>query len=96
MTERIRSRIQAAEMRFFRRAADLILRDRIHSSMIRDALRAESLLLYIEKSRLRWLRHVLRMPQERLAHQVFEAMPQGKRLVGCPRSNWRNYIVNLC
>ena len=32
MTERIRSRIRAAEMRFLRRAASLTLRDRIHSS----------------------------------------------------------------
>ena len=36
------------------------------------------------------------MPHERLAHQVFEAMPQGKRLVGRPRLTWRNYIARLC
>ena len=74
MTERIRSRIRAAEMRFLRRAAGLTLRDRIRSSTIRESLKAESLLLHIERSQLRWLGHVLRMPRERLAHQVFEAM----------------------
>ena len=38
MTERIRSRVRAAEMRFLRRAAGLTLRDRIRSSTIRESL----------------------------------------------------------
>ena len=38
ITEIIRSRIQASEMRFLRRAAGLKLWDRICSSTIRDAL----------------------------------------------------------
>ena len=96
MIERIRSRIRAAEMRFLRRAAGLILRDRTRSSMIRESLKAESLLLHIESSQFRWLGHVLRMPHERLAHQVFEAIPQGKRPIGRPRLTWRNYIACLC
>ena len=96
MTERIRSRIRAAQMRFFRRAAGLTLRDRIRSSTILESLKAESLLLHIERSQLRWLGHVLTMPRERLAHQVFEAMPKGKRPVGRPRLTWRNYVARLC
>ena len=96
ITERIQSRIRAVEMRFFRRAAGLTLRDRIRSSTIRESLKVESLLLYIERSQLRWLGHVLRMPHERLAYQVFEAMPQGKRPVERPRLIWRNYIARLC
>ena len=44
--ERIRSRIQAAEMRSLRRDAGLTLPDRIRSSTIRDILRAASLTLY--------------------------------------------------
>ena len=83
-------------MRFLRRAAGLTLRDRIRSSTIRESLKAESLLLHIERSQLRWLGHVLRMPRERLSHQVFEAMPQGKRRVGRPRLTWRNYVARLC
>ena len=96
MTERIRSRIRAAEMRFLRRATALTLRDRTRSSMIRESLKTESLLLYIERSHLLWLGYVLRMSYERLAHQVFEAMPQGRRPVERPRLTWRNYIACLC
>ena len=91
-TERIRSRIRAAEMRFLR---GLTLRDSIRSSTIREFLKAESLLLHIERSQFRWLGHVLRMPHERLAHQVSETMPQGKRPVGRPRLTWRNYVARL-
>ena len=83
-------------MRFLRRAASLTLRDRTRSSSIRESLKAASLLLHIESSQLRWWGHVLRMPHERLTHQVFEAMPQGTRLVGCPRLTWRSYIARLC
>ena len=96
MTEKIRSRIRAAEMRFLRTTTDLTVRDRIRSSTIRESLKAESLLLHIERSQLRWLGRVLRMPHEKLAHQVFEAMPQGKRPVGRPCLTWRNYSAYLC
>ena len=95
-TERIRSRIRAAEMRFLRRAAGLTLRHRTRSSTIRESLKTESLLLHIERSQLRWLGYELRMLHEKTAHQVFEAMPQGKRPVGRLRLTWCNYIARLC
>ena len=88
--------MRTAEMRFLRRAAGLALRDRIHRSTIRESLKAALFLLYIERSQLRWLGHVLRMPHETLTHLVFEAMPQGKRPIGCPRLTWRSYIARLC
>ena len=78
MTDRIRSRIRAAEIRFLRRAAGLTLRDRIRSSTIRGSLKAESLLLYIERSQLRWLGHVLRMPHERRHIKSLKLCHKGK------------------
>ncbi|KAI3353178.1 hypothetical protein L3Q82_019730 [Scortum barcoo] len=62
MTERTRSRIQAAEMSFLRRVAGRSLRDRVRSSVIREELGVEPLLLRIERSQLRWLGHLFRMP----------------------------------
>ncbi|MPV02360.1 hypothetical protein FVA96_24530 [Escherichia coli] len=49
MTERTRSRVQAAEMGFLRRAAGVSLRDRVRSSVIREELGVEPLLLCLEK-----------------------------------------------
>ena len=95
MTERMKSRVQAAEMRFLRRIAGLTLLDRIRSSDIRETLQVSPLLLWIERSQLKWLGHVIRMPQERLVKQVYETCPTGKRPRGRPRRRWKDYIYNI-
>ncbi len=80
MTERTRSRIQAAKMSFFlRRVAGRSLRDRVRSSVTREELRVEPLLLHIERGQLRWLGHLFRMPPGRLPGKVFRARPTGRR-----------------
>ncbi|KAK3508832.1 hypothetical protein QTP70_009600 [Hemibagrus guttatus] len=66
MTERIRSRIQTAEMSFLRRVAGRSLRDRARSSVTREELRVEPLLLHIERGQLRWFGHLFQMPPGRL------------------------------
>ena len=50
-------------MSFFRRLARISLKDRVRSSDIWERLRVELLLLlHIERSQLRWVRHVVKMP----------------------------------
>uniref|UniRef100_A0A671UNG7 Reverse transcriptase domain-containing protein n=2 Tax=Sparus aurata TaxID=8175 RepID=A0A671UNG7_SPAAU len=95
MTERIRSRIQAAEMSFLRRVAGRSLRDRVKSSVTREELRVEPLLLHIERSQLRWLGHLFRMPPGRLPREVFLACPSGRRPRGRPRTRWCDYVAQL-
>ncbi|CAF3092932.1 unnamed protein product, partial [Rotaria sp. Silwood2] len=87
LTENTRSRIQSAEIRFLRRVAGLTLRDKIRSSSIYESLQIEPLLLHIERSQLRWLGHVLRMPQNRLPYQIFQGKPTGKRPIGRRRTS---------
>ena len=62
MTERMRSRVQASEMRFLRRIKGVTLLDKIYNSENPNSLNVESLLLRIERSQLRWFGHVSRMP----------------------------------
>ena len=95
MTERTRSRIQAAEMSFLRRVAGRSLRDRVRSSVTREELGVEPLLLHIERSQLRWLGHLYRMPPGRLPREVFQACPTGRRPRGRPRTRWRDYVSRL-
>jgi len=95
VTERTRSRIQAAEMSFLRRVSGLSLRDRVRSSVIREGLRVEPLLLRVERGQLRWLGHLIRMPPGRLPGEVFWARPTGKRPRGRPRTRWRDYVSRL-
>ncbi|KAK3559963.1 hypothetical protein QTP86_033662 [Hemibagrus guttatus] len=95
MTERVRSRIQAAEMSFLRRVAGRSLRDRVRSSVTREELGVEPLLLHIERGQLRWLGHLFRMPPGRLPGEVFRACPTGRRPRGRPRTRWRDYVFRL-
>ena len=79
MTERTRSRVQAAEMSFLRRVAGVSLTDRVRSSAIREELGLEPLLLCLERSQLRWFGHLVRMPTGCLPWEVFQARPVGRR-----------------
>ena len=73
MTERTRSRIQAAEMSFLLRVAGRSLRDRVRSSVTREELGVEPLLLHVQRSQLRWLGHLFWMPPGRLPGEVVQA-----------------------
>ncbi|KAK0155246.1 Craniofacial development protein 2 [Merluccius polli] len=95
MTERTRSRVQAAEMSFLRRVAGLSLRDRVRSSVIREELGVDPQLLRVERSQMRWLGHLVRMPPGRLPGEVFRARPTGRRPRGRPRTRWRDYVSRL-
>ena len=61
MNEKVRSRVQEAEMGFLRRISGLTLLDKVKSTDIRESLNIESLLLRLERSQLRWYGHVTRM-----------------------------------
>ncbi|KAK3522749.1 hypothetical protein QTP86_032027, partial [Hemibagrus guttatus] len=95
MTERVRSRIQAAEMSFLCSVAGRSLRDRVRSSVTWEELGVEPLLLHIERGQLRWLGHLFRMPPGCLPGEVFRACPTGKRPRGRPRTRWRDYVFRL-
>ncbi|KAK3517712.1 hypothetical protein QTP70_016085 [Hemibagrus guttatus] len=95
MTERVRCRIQVAEMSFLRRVAGRSLRDRVRSSVTQKELGVEPLLFHIEKGQLRWLGHLFRMPPGRLSGEVFRACPTRKRPRGRHRTHWRDYVLRL-
>ena len=96
MTERIRSRIQAAEMRCLRSIIGVTRMDRVRNTIIREELQVEQLLLRIEKSQLRWFGHVTRMSLDRIPKQAMLQQPTGRRLRGRPRTRWMDQIRKLC
>ena len=63
MTERVRSQKHASEMSFLQRIEGVTLFNKVRSTEVRKSLNIKSLLLRIERSQLRWLGHVSRMPQ---------------------------------
>ena len=65
MNEKVRSRVQATDMRFSRRISGLTFLDKVKSADIRESLNIESLLLRLQRSQLRWYGHGTQMSQER-------------------------------
>ncbi|KAK0145686.1 hypothetical protein N1851_015405 [Merluccius polli] len=74
---------------------DVVDRDRVRSSVIREELGVDPLLLRVERSQMRWLGHLVRMPPGRLPGEVFRARPTGRRPRGRPRTRWRDYVSRL-
>ncbi|TWW81813.1 hypothetical protein D4764_01G0016280 [Takifugu flavidus] len=70
-------------------------RDRVRSSAIREELGVELLLFRIERSQMRWLGHLVRMPPGRLPGEVYRACPSGRRPPGRPRTYWRDDVSRL-
>ena len=95
MTKRVRSQVQASEMRFLRRIEGVTMFNKVRSSEIRKSLNIEPLLLRIERSQLRWFGHVSRMPRKRLPKQAILATANGRRPVGRPRTRCTDYVEDL-
>ena len=55
MTKRVRSQVQASEIRFLRRIEGIIRFNKLRSFVIRRSLNIDPLLFRIEKYQLRWL-----------------------------------------
>ncbi len=85
--------IQPAEISFLCRVAGLSLRDRVKSLDMWRELMIEPLLLHVERSQLRWFRHLNKMPPGCLPSEVFCACPTNRRPWGRPRT--RFYILHL-
>ncbi|KAK3550660.1 hypothetical protein QTP70_002363 [Hemibagrus guttatus] len=90
MTESLRSRIQVAEMSFLRRVAGRSLRDRVRSSVTREELGVEPLLLHIKGAV-----EVARASVSDASRTSPWGCPTGKRPRGRPRTRWRDYVSRL-
>ena len=88
LTSKTESRLQAAEMRVLRLIKGVTRRDRIRNTQIRKDLNIVPLLEDIERSKLRWYGHVMRMNDESKPKKYLEWRPPGKRPVGRPRKRW--------
>ena len=95
MNEKVRSRVQAAEMGFLRRISGLTFLDKVNIADIFRSRNIESLLLRLEKSQLRWYGHVTHPSRERAAKKLLCSTPIGRRPGGRPGTRWRDYVEDL-
>ena len=93
MTERVRSQMQASEMRFWQKIKGLF--DKLRNTAIRESLNIVSLLFRIVRPQLRWFGQVSRMPHERLPKQTLHDEVSGKMSVERPRTRWLDHIEDL-
>ena len=92
LTTTLKSRIQAAEMRVLRLIRGVSRIERMRNTTIRQQLGVESVLDIVERGRLRWYGHVMRMGEERLPRQLLDWIPDGRRPVGRPRRRWMDGV----
>lgn len=94
LTIRMRWWIRVAEMSFLCRMAGQSLRDRVRSSEIWRTLKVKLLLLYIERTHLRWFGIPLGLRSDVSCWKGFRAHPT-KRCWGRPRTRLREFIARL-
>ena len=70
MTERVRSQMQASEMKFFRKIKGVTM-FKHRKTAIHESLKIESLLLRIERSQLRRFDHLGRMPTNGFTSKLY-------------------------
>ena len=86
MIEKVRSRVQAAEVGFLRKISGLTLSDKVKSADILESLNIRIAASPTKRSQLRWYGHVTRMFQERTAKKLLCSTPISRR-PGChPRT----------
>ena len=95
LTSKLKSRIQATEMRVLRLIYGVTRRDRVRNEVIRQTLKAESVLTIIERNLLRWYGHVERMPDSRDVKRIHKWKPNKKRPIGRPRKRWEDQIKEI-
>ena len=88
LTSKTESQLQAAEMRVLRTIRGVTRRDRMRNSQIRAELQVVPLLEDIERNKLRWYGHVMRMTDDRKPKKYLQWRPAGRRPVGRPRRRW--------
>ena len=60
---------------------------------IREQTGQENLELSVQERRLRWLGHVQRMSDDRIAKQVLHRVPEDRRKRGRPRVTWQHVVI---
>lgn len=92
LTTRLKSQIQAMEMRYLRKVIGKTRRDRVRNATVRRDLGVQPAIERITANQLRWYGHVTRMMEDRVAKTVYEARVEGRRRRGRPRRTWEEEV----
>ena len=92
LTTKTESKLQAAEMKLLRLIKGVTRRDRRRNTAIRNYFNMVPLIEDIERGRLRWYGHVMRMEGEKKQRKYLEWSHDEKQPVGHPRRRWKEGV----
>lgn len=95
LDRKLKSKIQAIEMKYLRTVKGVTRRDRIRNVDIREELKIKPVLKYIEERQLSWWGHLHRMESDRLVKNIWEARVVARRDRGRPKETWDNTIAKI-
>lgn len=95
LTKRMKSKLEAVEMKYLRKVKGVTLRDRVRSATIREELEVIPVTEFIEKRQLSWWGHLQRMDHNRPVRQVWESRALGKRSRGRPTETWDKVLGKI-
>ena len=75
LTSRTKSKLQAAEMRVLKLIRGVTRLDRLRNTRVQEDLQVEPLLDSIEKGKLRWYGHVMRMEEQKIPKRYLSGHP---------------------
>ena len=95
MTKAHIRKINTCEMRCLRRAANLTIRDRVKNEHIRQLVGTTPCSKYIQRQKIKWFGHVVRMEDQQLPAQAFYQRRSAVRARGRPRRRWIDDISEI-
>jgi hypothetical protein len=91
-----KDKLQAVEMNCLQRSSSKSKLERVPNEEIRRTMQAEETVLdRIEARKLRWLGHVMRMPEERWPAVIPSWIPPGRRKRERPSRSWLDGITKV-
>ena len=87
------NKLDVFQTKCLRRTCNIFWPNKISNEDLYRRTNSSPISTQIQKHRLRWLGHVLRMPQDSIPKVALRWTPTGKRNRGCPKTTWRRTIT---
>lgn len=95
LTKSHKAKIEVCEMRCLRRAANISIRDRVRNEDIRKIVGTTPCMNYIERQKVKWFGHLVRMHPDQLPLRAYNGRRSGTRARGRPRCRWIDNISDI-
>lgn len=88
ISKRQQQKIVACEMRCLRKSLNKTRRDKIRNEEIRKTISIQPVMHFIEKQRMKWFGHLVRMNQDDIPARIYNSRCSEPRHRGRPRKRW--------